>query len=134
FFSSRRRHTRLQGDWSSDVCSSDLIARCSASADAVLSLIDGLVVVKNGNHTSEYSSEDCSDASIEDGCGISRGSGCACTDNPTRSSPDSRSDPSIVFPVAPDPYLTDTLPIESGFSGTQDEETRWLANEFMFCC
>src|ERR1039457_7481886 len=24
FVSSRRRHTRLQGDWSSDVCSSDL--------------------------------------------------------------------------------------------------------------
>src|SRR5256885_7720551 len=29
FFSSRRRHTRLQGDWSSDVCSSDLCCRCS---------------------------------------------------------------------------------------------------------
>src|SRR5256885_9519124 len=27
FFSSRRRHTRLQGDWSSDVCSSDLALR-----------------------------------------------------------------------------------------------------------
>src|SRR5256885_6942528 len=27
FFSSRRRHTRLQGDWSSDVCSSDLKER-----------------------------------------------------------------------------------------------------------
>src|ERR1039457_7469191 len=27
FFSSRRRHTRLQGDWSSDVCSSDLERR-----------------------------------------------------------------------------------------------------------
>src|SRR5256885_7392248 len=27
FFSSRRRHTRLQGDWSSDVCSSDLLAQ-----------------------------------------------------------------------------------------------------------
>src|SRR5256885_546 len=27
FFSSRRRHTRLQGDWSSDVCSSDLGCR-----------------------------------------------------------------------------------------------------------
>src|SRR5215467_15217915 len=27
FFSSRRRHTRLQGDWSSDVCSSDLAVR-----------------------------------------------------------------------------------------------------------
>src|SRR5205807_7301429 len=26
-FSSRRRHTRLQGDWSSDVCSSDLEAK-----------------------------------------------------------------------------------------------------------
>src|ERR1039457_7518478 len=25
FFSSRRRRTRLQGDWSSDVCSSDLL-------------------------------------------------------------------------------------------------------------
>src|SRR5256885_12660646 len=28
-FSSRRRHTRLQGDWSSDVCSSDLAAGAS---------------------------------------------------------------------------------------------------------
>src|SRR2546426_2960679 len=28
FFSSRRRHTRLQGDWSSDVCSSDLLRAC----------------------------------------------------------------------------------------------------------
>src|SRR5690348_17744365 len=27
FFSSRRRHTRWTGDWSSDVCSSDLIGR-----------------------------------------------------------------------------------------------------------
>ena len=26
FFSSRRRHTRLVSDWSSDVCSSDLVA------------------------------------------------------------------------------------------------------------
>src|SRR5690348_18269768 len=27
FFSSRRRHTRWTGDWSSDVCSSDLAAK-----------------------------------------------------------------------------------------------------------
>src|SRR5687768_17730027 len=27
FFSSRRRHTRCSRDWSSDVCSSDLVAR-----------------------------------------------------------------------------------------------------------
>src|SRR5205807_3368388 len=31
FFSSRRRHTRLQGDWSSDVCSSDLPERQQSS-------------------------------------------------------------------------------------------------------
>src|SRR5699024_7573954 len=30
FFSSRRRHTRSKRDWSSDVCSSDLIARWGA--------------------------------------------------------------------------------------------------------
>src|SRR5256885_8168805 len=39
FFSSRRRHTRLQGDWSSDVCSSDLrprggSLRCIVHAEA----------------------------------------------------------------------------------------------------
>src|SRR5688500_20290875 len=32
FFSSRRRHTSLQGDWSSDVCSSDLSATARRSA------------------------------------------------------------------------------------------------------
>src|SRR5688500_20112999 len=32
FFPSRRRHTRLQGDWSSDVCSSDLSPRPGASS------------------------------------------------------------------------------------------------------
>src|SRR6267142_3745508 len=31
FFSSRRRHTRLTCDWSSDVCSSDLERRASAT-------------------------------------------------------------------------------------------------------
>src|SRR5688500_19793079 len=40
FFSSRRRHTRLQGDWSSDVCSSDLV---SSYAPVVLG--DGSIVV-----------------------------------------------------------------------------------------
>src|SRR5207248_8260158 len=35
FFSSRRRHTRSYGDWSSDVCSSDLI-REMAELDAGL--------------------------------------------------------------------------------------------------
>src|SRR5207248_7611097 len=35
FFSSRRRHTRSYGDWSSDVCSSDLVATAGAGAAAV---------------------------------------------------------------------------------------------------
>src|SRR2546426_12649290 len=40
FFSSRRRHTRLQGDWSSDVCSSDLYTDPSVDAPARESLRD----------------------------------------------------------------------------------------------
>src|SRR5256885_10000102 len=36
FFSSRRRHTRLQGDWSSDVCSSDLSHAINVSLYAKL--------------------------------------------------------------------------------------------------
>src|SRR5256885_245137 len=36
FFSSKRRHTRLQGDWSSDVCSSDLVFIRSASGHAAV--------------------------------------------------------------------------------------------------
>src|SRR5437762_9567857 len=44
FFSSRRRHTRYIGDWSSDVCSSDLIMRQMEHADQcgfdVYSVID----------------------------------------------------------------------------------------------
>src|SRR5256885_328932 len=48
FFSSRRRHTRLQGDWSSDVCSSDLrclqAARVSASVGASLEVDMGTMI------------------------------------------------------------------------------------------
>src|SRR5207249_9107116 len=32
FFSSRRRHTRSKRDWSSDVCSSDLVVRITPAA------------------------------------------------------------------------------------------------------
>src|SRR3989454_12639716 len=42
FFSSRRRHTRLQGDWSSDVCSSDL------NAATVMGQIEGSVYMGLG--------------------------------------------------------------------------------------
>src|SRR2546426_10835828 len=43
FFSSRRRHTRLQGDWSSDVCSSDLYGG-SAESNLVLQTIQPLTM------------------------------------------------------------------------------------------
>src|SRR5256886_9533269 len=35
FFSSRRRHTRFDCDWSSDVCSSDLVRRALISGCAL---------------------------------------------------------------------------------------------------
>src|SRR5699024_11455851 len=35
FFSSRRRHTRSKRDWSSDVCSSDLLYTYQANAELV---------------------------------------------------------------------------------------------------
>src|SRR4051812_48584005 len=36
FFSSRRRHTRLTCDWSSDVCSSDLLTPREALSGAIV--------------------------------------------------------------------------------------------------
>src|SRR5256885_6301022 len=53
FFSSRRRHTRLQGDWSSDVCSSDLlfvttrIARTASSGEVPEDAVRAIRVVTN---------------------------------------------------------------------------------------
>src|SRR5688572_32608662 len=38
FFSSRRRHTRFDCDWSSDVCSADLDGRALAADDLVAAL------------------------------------------------------------------------------------------------
>src|SRR5690348_15272615 len=39
FFSSRRRHTRWTGDWSSDVCSSDLALTATAANAAPVGLV-----------------------------------------------------------------------------------------------
>src|SRR5205814_7658416 len=43
FFSSRRRHTRCLSDWSSDVCSSDLIERVRDAVNPSLE-IEGIVL------------------------------------------------------------------------------------------
>src|SRR5690606_40334182 len=46
FFSSRRRHTRFSRDWSSDVCSSDLVDLAAAwEGEAGRSALTGLAVV-----------------------------------------------------------------------------------------
>src|SRR5437879_3833004 len=42
FFSSRRRHTRYIGDWSSDVCSSDLVQLNVAVTDKKGNYVTGL--------------------------------------------------------------------------------------------
>src|SRR5256885_822445 len=52
FFSSRRRHTRLQGDWSSDVCSSDL-----AKLRAFLERVDSDMIDRTGEIPESYVQE-----------------------------------------------------------------------------
>src|SRR5256885_12927734 len=53
FFSSRRRHTRLQGDWSSDVCSSDLQCLMRAERADLEGLDRQLEVVDRAGGTGE---------------------------------------------------------------------------------
>src|SRR5699024_11219638 len=43
FFSSRRRHTRSKRDWSSDVCSSDLVAVTAVAVFCVKGEIDSVL-------------------------------------------------------------------------------------------
>src|SRR5256885_8420300 len=50
FFSSRRRHTRLQGDWSSDVCSSDLALAGAASEGTNVGGSNSLNIIDVDSH------------------------------------------------------------------------------------
>src|SRR5690348_17847246 len=45
FFSSRRRHTRWTGDWSSDVCSSDLFEQAAVVSISALTALQALTDV-----------------------------------------------------------------------------------------
>src|SRR2546428_7560087 len=65
FFSSRRRHTRSDRDWSSDVCSSDLLlvlavphahASISSSLAVVIFSQPSVVTARSEEHTSELQS------------------------------------------------------------------------------
>src|SRR5438309_7352692 len=60
FFSSRRRHTRWNCDWSSDVCSSDLRdggKRKAGGTRAVMDHIEGSLRILRLSHESERSEE-----------------------------------------------------------------------------
>src|SRR5690625_5744343 len=46
FFSSRRRHTRWPRDWSSDVCSSDLVLRGRLGREVGLRLREGILCLR----------------------------------------------------------------------------------------
>src|SRR5256885_3866898 len=72
FFSSRRRHTRLQGDWSSDVCSSDLVTvRCTLTTPDAL----------NGNRsTTEGNRSIWVYQLVVDACNQPTGSSCPNTE------------------------------------------------------
>src|SRR5437879_7629301 len=56
FFSSRRRHTRYIGDWSSDVCSSDLNA---GKKKVVLELGGNAGVIVHSDADVSYAAERC---------------------------------------------------------------------------
>src|SRR5256885_11542113 len=79
FFSSRRRHTRLQGDWSSDVCSSDLVMSmlsliasrkrwlfASAGQDLMNARLPGRFLVNSGTneHPLKRASESAASGSL----------------------------------------------------------------------
>src|SRR5437762_11456647 len=55
FFSSRRRHTRYIGDWSSDVCSSDLFCTPGTLSASVASKLATLPPYTGGRATTAYS-------------------------------------------------------------------------------
>src|SRR3990167_9700229 len=57
FFSSRRRHTRFDCDWSSDVCSSDLVIRAVSCRMQKRFLGHGRVDDRSEEHTSELQSQ-----------------------------------------------------------------------------
>src|SRR5687768_17978176 len=54
FFSSRRRHTRCSRDWSSDVCSSDLVHKDNPIAGLTLQQVDAIFSkTRKGGHPTD---------------------------------------------------------------------------------
>src|SRR5688572_31023650 len=62
FFSSRRRHTRFDCDWSSDVCSSDLCPPCKFTRSRIEKCVSlrrsfAVLLHRSEEHTSELQSQ-----------------------------------------------------------------------------
>src|SRR2546430_3885710 len=57
FFSSRRRHTRFDCDWSSDVCSSDLQPGRQSAQRSNTAMLSTWAVWRSEEHTSELQSQ-----------------------------------------------------------------------------
>src|SRR5215510_4210384 len=114
FFSSRRRHTRWPRDWSSDVCSSDLVGTSGRSSERVAVL------------TASARSLPVLTYSIEDGSG----SNVTCTRPPMRSASAggtprydtcTRSTPAMILNSSPqtcwiDPGPADAMLISPGWA------------------
>src|SRR5688572_33106907 len=64
FFSSRRRHTRFDCDWSSDVCSSDLLDRADALVAAAIKRLAEVFAHERSTLEQQWSRGD--DVSTED--------------------------------------------------------------------
>src|SRR2546427_5631729 len=54
FFSSRRRHTRFDCDWSSDVCSSDLCANWATAREGALKVKETSYLASEGFQTEQF--------------------------------------------------------------------------------
>src|SRR5437879_11104200 len=65
FFSSRRRHTRYIGDWSSDVCSSDLESRAAGNVPFVFGTEGESCVRQTGRYEGELVGDGTHGADLE---------------------------------------------------------------------
>src|SRR5207245_5564173 len=80
FFSSRRRHTRCYRDWSSDVCSSDLICKMDSSTctvreplrrvnESILQMLSTVTIAQMGERSEERRvGKECRCGWSEDAC------------------------------------------------------------------
>src|SRR3989449_2799002 len=72
FFSSRRRHTRCSRDWSSDVCSSDLVQNAGAESAIVVGKVKESAKLNFGYNAQTDEYEDLVAAGVIDPTKVTR--------------------------------------------------------------